>query len=99
MYLPEMTGEYLNACTGKYLVIPVSVFLMILYNACFMFQQDKTDNRLIKVLERFTLTPNLEDEMFFTTLSKWNHQTIYSDSEYFAKNFKHQLLSLTFSGY
>ncbi len=33
MYLPEVTGEYLNACAGKYQVIPVSVFLMTLYNA------------------------------------------------------------------
>jgi hypothetical protein len=70
MYLPEVTGEYLNACTGKYQVIPVSVFLMTLYNACFMFQQDKTDNMLIEALECFNLTQNLDDETFFTTLSK-----------------------------
>jgi hypothetical protein len=37
MYLPEVTGEYLNTCTGKYQVIPVAVFLMTLYNTCFMF--------------------------------------------------------------
>jgi hypothetical protein len=70
MYLPEVTGEYLNACTGKYQVIPVLVFLMTLYTTSFMFQQDKTDNMLIKALERFNLTPNLDDETFFTTLSK-----------------------------
>jgi hypothetical protein len=70
MYLPEVTGEYLNACTGKYQVIPVSVFLMTLYNSCFMFQEDKTDNILIKALECFNLTPSLNDETFFTILSK-----------------------------
>ncbi len=70
MYLPEVTGEYLNACTGEYQVIPVSVFLMTLYNACFMFQEDKTDNMLIKALEHFNLTSNLHNETFFTTLSK-----------------------------
>jgi hypothetical protein len=70
MYLPEVKGEYLNACTGKYQVIPVSVFSMTLYNACFMFQEDKTDNMLTKALECFSLTPNLNDETFFTTLSK-----------------------------
>ncbi len=70
MYLPEVTEEYLNACTGKYQVIPVSVFLMTLYNAWFMFHEDKTDNTLIKALECFNLTPNLDDETFFTTLSK-----------------------------
>jgi hypothetical protein len=70
MYLPEVTGEYLNACAGKYQVTPVSVFLMTLYNACFMFQKDNSDNMLIKALERFNLSPNLDDEMFFITLSK-----------------------------
>jgi hypothetical protein len=70
MYLPEVTGEHLNACTSKYQVILVSVFLMTLYNTCFMFQEDKTDNMLIKALEHFNLTPNLDDETFFTTLSK-----------------------------
>jgi hypothetical protein len=70
MYLPEVTGEYLNTCTGKYQVIPVSVFLMTLYSTCFMFQQDKTDNMLIKALDCFNLIPNLDDETFFTTLSK-----------------------------
>ncbi len=70
MYLPEVTGQYLNTCTGKYQVIPVSVFLMTLYNACFIFQEDKTDNILKKALECFNLTPNLGNETFFTTLSK-----------------------------
>jgi hypothetical protein len=69
-YLPEVTGEYLNACAGKYQVIPVSVFLMTLYNACFMFQKDKTDNMLIRVLECFNLSPNLNYETFLITLSK-----------------------------
>jgi hypothetical protein len=98
IYLPEVTGEYLNTCTGKYQVIPVSVFLMTLYNACFMFQQDKTDNMVIKaLLEHFNLTPNLDNETCFTTLTKREHQTKYSDSEYFSKNFKHQLLYPTLS--
>jgi hypothetical protein len=70
MYLPEVTEEYLNTCMGKYQVIPVSVFLMTLYNTCFMFQQDKTDNMLIKALECFNLTPNLDNDTFFITLSK-----------------------------
>jgi hypothetical protein len=70
MYLQEVTGKYLKACTGKYQVIPISVFLMTLYNPCFMFQQDKTDNMLIKALECINLTSNLDNETFFKTLSK-----------------------------
>ena len=36
-YLPGMKSEYLNMCKGTYQVIPVAVFIMTLYNACFMF--------------------------------------------------------------
>jgi hypothetical protein len=50
-YLPEVKAEYINRCKGTYQVIPVAVCLMALYNACFMFQTNKTDNMLIKALE------------------------------------------------
>jgi hypothetical protein len=52
-------------------VIPVAVFIMTLYNACFMFQTDKTDNFTIKALERFDLTPNIDDNAFFKTMSEY----------------------------
>jgi hypothetical protein len=64
-YLPEVKSEFLNMCKGTYSVIPVAVFIMTLYNACFMFQQDKTENLMIKALERFDLTPNIDDNAFF----------------------------------
>ncbi len=61
--------------------------------------KDKSDNMLIRALEHFNLSPNLNNGMFFITLSKWEHQTKYSESEHFANNFKHYLLSLTIFGY
>ncbi len=64
-YLPDVKAEYHNSCKGTYQVIPVVVFIMTLYNACFMFQKDKTDNLTIKALERFDLTPNINDDEFF----------------------------------
>ncbi len=64
-YLPEVKSEYLNMCKGTYQVIPVAVFIMTLYNACFVFQKDKTDNLMIQALERFDLTPNIDDNAFF----------------------------------
>jgi len=64
-YLPEVNAEFLNMCKGTYSVIPVAVFIMTLYNACFMFQQDKTENMMIKALERFDLTPNIDGNAFF----------------------------------
>jgi hypothetical protein len=37
-YLPGVKAEYLNMCKGTNKVIPVAVFLMTMYNACFMYQ-------------------------------------------------------------
>jgi hypothetical protein len=65
VYLPEVKSEYLNSCKGTYQVIHVAVFIMTLYNACFMFQTDMTDNLMIKALEQFDLTPNIDDNALF----------------------------------
>jgi hypothetical protein len=70
-YLPDVKAEYLNMCKGTHQVIPVAVFLMTMYNACFMFQTNNTDNLLIKALEQFDLTPTLDDNTFFKTMSEY----------------------------
>ena len=80
-YLPEVKAEYLNSCKGIYQVIPLAVFVMTLYNACFMFQNEKTDNLMIKALERFDLTPNIDDNAFLKTMSEYKSK--YSGYEYF----------------
>ena len=80
-YLPGLNAEYLNMCKGTYQVIPVAVFIMTLYNACFMFQKDKTDNLMIKALERFDLTPNIDDNAFLKTMSEFMIK--YSWCDYF----------------
>jgi hypothetical protein len=80
-YLPEVKAEYLNMCKGTYQVIPVAVFIMTMYNACFMFQTGKIDNLLIKALERFDMTPNLDDNTFFKTMSEYASK--YSWYDYF----------------
>jgi hypothetical protein len=82
-YLPEVKAEYLNSCKGTYQVIPLAVFIMTLYNACFMFQKEKTDNLMIKALERFDLTPNIDDNAFLKTMSEYKSK--YSGYEYFIK--------------
>jgi hypothetical protein len=69
-YLPEVKSKYLNTCKGTYQVISVAVFIMTLYNACFMFQVNKTENLLIKALKRFDMTPNVDDNSFFKTMSE-----------------------------
>jgi hypothetical protein len=82
-YLPEVKSEYLNSNKETYQVIPVAVFIMTLYNACFMFQKDKTDNLMIKALEQFDLMPNIDDNSFFLTMSEYKLK--YSCYEYFIK--------------
>ncbi len=56
---------------------------MMLYNACFMFQKEKTDNLMIKALEQFDLTPNIDDNAFLKTMS--DYKSKYSGYEYFIK--------------
>jgi len=70
-YLPtDVKAQFLNDCVEKYQVLPVTVFLITLYNSCFMFQEKKDDNNLIKALEHVNLTPGLDDNTFFSTMSK-----------------------------
>ena len=81
-YLPDTytDNSYLNNCKGIYQVMPVAVFLMTCYNACFMFQIDKTDNQMIETLERLDLTPNLDNPSLLQTFSKWSFCTFYTES-------------------
>ena len=70
-YLPtDVKAQFLNDCVKKYQVLPVTVFLITLYNSCFMFQEKKDDNNLIKALECVNLTPSLDDNTLFSTMSK-----------------------------
>ena len=70
-YLPGVKGGgFLNDCVDKYQILPVTVFLMTMYNACFMFQKEKDNNDLIRAMERVNLTRGLDDNTFFSTMSK-----------------------------
>jgi hypothetical protein len=48
--------------------------LVILYNACFMYQKDKKSNMLITALDMFDLGANVDHELFMNTLSKYKNQ-------------------------
>jgi hypothetical protein len=67
----EMTAQYVNGCTGKVQIIPVTMFLFMLYNACFMYQSDKKSNLLITALDTFDLGANANNELFMNTLSEY----------------------------
>ncbi len=65
----DMLGTYINGCTGEEQIIPVTMFLVMLYNACFMYQGDKRSNLLITALDTFNLGASVDHEKFMNTLS------------------------------
>jgi hypothetical protein len=67
----EMTEvSYINECTGEFQIIPVTMFLVSLYNACWMFQRKRESNILIFALDTFDLGDTVEHEKFMKTLSE-----------------------------
>jgi hypothetical protein len=68
-----MTATYINGCTDKVQIIPVTMFLVMLYNACFMYQSNKNSNLLISMLDTFDLGASVDHENFMNTLSECNH--------------------------
>ena len=67
----EMTEvSYINECTGEFQIIPVTMFLVALYNACWMFQHKRESNKLIFVLDTFDLGDAVEHEKFMKTLGE-----------------------------
>ena len=80
-YLPDIIctdNTHLNNCKGIYQLMHVAVFLMSCYNACFMFQIDKTENLMIDTLEQLDLIPNHDNESLLHTFSKWSFNTFYT---------------------
>ena len=69
-YTNMTNTKYINNCEDKDCIIPVTVFLVMLFNACFTYQKEKTSNLLITALDRFDLGTTIDDEMFMNTLSK-----------------------------
>ncbi len=69
----DLTATYINGCTGKEQIIPVTMFLVMLYNACFMYQSDKRSNLLITALDTFDLGTRVDHEKIMNTLSESNH--------------------------
>jgi len=69
-YVEMMEVLYINECTGEFQIIPVTMFLGTLYNACWMFQSKIDSNKLIFVLDTFDLGDAVEYEKFMKTLSE-----------------------------
>jgi hypothetical protein len=68
----NMTATYINGCAGKEQIIPVTMFLVMLYNSCFMYQNGKKSNLLISALDTFDLVASVDHEKIMNALSGCN---------------------------
>lgn len=70
---PEDTKEtkILQGLEGVYRTMPVALFLTTLYNACFLFDESKSNkNLLVTALDCFELKSTVTNEVFMSTMSK-----------------------------
>jgi hypothetical protein len=66
----NMTATYIIGCAGEEQIVPVTMFLVMLYNACFMYQKYKKSNLLVSALHTFDFGASVNHEKFMNTLSK-----------------------------
>jgi hypothetical protein len=76
--------KYIQGCDGIHCIIPVTLFLVLLYNACFIFQHDKTTNLLVSALNHFDLGTTVDNDTFMTTISKSTNSALISKQEFHA---------------
>ena len=63
--------KYIQGCFDNVnRIIPVTIFMMMLYNACFTYQKDKTYNLLISALDGFDYVYSIDDDTFMNTFSE-----------------------------
>ncbi len=62
---------YINNCDDWNRIILVTMFLVMLFNACFMYQPKVDTNLLITALNRFDYGMSLTNDTFMNTLIKF----------------------------
>jgi hypothetical protein len=63
--------KYIQGCFDKVnRIIPVTIFIVMLYNACFTYQEDKSYNLLISALDRFNMGSLVDNDTFMNTFSE-----------------------------
>jgi hypothetical protein len=73
------TNFFINSLLGHERCVSVAIFLVAMYNACMLFQNDKTVNLLIPTLQRFDMTGKLSDDSFIDTMSEYLCNTYFSN--------------------
>lgn len=61
---------YINSCDEWNRIVPVTLFLVTLFNASFMYHENCRENLLIMALDGFDIGKSLSDDTFMNTLSK-----------------------------
>jgi len=85
--------KFFQGCVGYYRIIPVTLFLTTLFNACLTYQEDKMTNLLISALNRFDIGATIPDEIFMNTLGTITYFALISKLEF------HAILNLRFVVY
>ncbi len=87
--------NFLQGCLGYYCIIPVTLFLTTLFNACMTYQEDKTTNLLISALNCFDIGATVPDEIFMNTLGTITIFVLISKLEFHA-NLTHSRINRLF---
>ncbi len=77
--------KFLQGCLGYYHIIPVTLFLTMLFNACMTYQEDKTMNLLISAINCFDIGATVHDEIFMNTLGTITIFALISKLEFHTK--------------
>ncbi len=70
-YTNMQNMTYINNCDDWNRIILVTMFLVMLFNACFMYQPKADTHMLITALNRFDYGMSLTNDTFMNTLSKF----------------------------
>jgi hypothetical protein len=76
--------KYIQGCDNIHCIIPVTLFLVLLYNACFTFQHNKTTNLLISASDCFDPGTTVDDDTFMSTISKSTNSALISKQKFHA---------------
>jgi len=69
-YTDIKQGSYINSCDGWNRIVPVTLFLVTLFNASLMYHENCEDNLLTIALNGFDIGESLTDDTFMNSLSK-----------------------------
>jgi hypothetical protein len=71
--------KIINNLLGNDQVVPVTIFLVTMYNACMLYQKDNTTNLLIPTLQRFDMIGKFNGNTFIDTMSEYLCNTYFSN--------------------